>query len=319
MDAPFDAMASADFLVADRDRAVEAVQRALGFAQPKPHWSHGGPGSGYRVTFCRPNPVLAESPTLVELIEPDSLDATRPLGAVVPNVAGLDERQGTRPVKTHGMPIASRNLDELVEHVRGLGLRHWVQPQTDGYPYVKLWMGITDDGLADYRPDGDGGLMVEVVHTDTLRLPPEAYDAPARPTDADPAAMLRTAARVLLTDDLDRSLATLASTFGWEPERGPDQAEDGSLRATLGFRSPRSARVELLQPAGGLEAEVLRRHGPGVWAVRVAVTDLHAKAEDLQRRGTPYAEVRTGFADPDRVLRIDPAATPGCLFEFVRG
>src|SRR4029453_18155160 len=93
---PFDALASADFLVPDRDAAVEMVQRVVGLGAPNPPWSHGGPGAGHRVTFCRANPTLAVSPTLIELIQPESVDPDRSLTEVVPNVAGLTRLRGDR-------------------------------------------------------------------------------------------------------------------------------------------------------------------------------------------------------------------------------
>lgn len=318
MAAPFDVLASADFLVPDRQAAVEAVRERLGFVEPKPRWSTGGEGSGHRATFCRPNPALASSPTLVELIEGASVDPSRPLSEVVPNIAGLVELQGGRPLKTHGTPVASAEVDELIDTVRRKGLRHWVQPSSERYPFLRLWMGIEADGLADYRPDGDGGLMLEVVHTDTLRLPDEAGQPDASGTGPDgPGAMIRTATRCYLVEDLDRSLAQLATTFGWEPEVGPEQGEGGSRRAVLGFRLARSARIELVAPApGSEEAEFLGRWGPGLWALRIAVGDLEAKAADLDVRRTPFRALRTGFDHPATVLRVDPAATPGCLFEF---
>jgi hypothetical protein len=314
---PFDAMASADFLVPDRDATIEALQRSLGFGQPKPHWSHGGRGQGYRVTFCRPNPALAQSPTLVEIIAADELDPALSLATVVPNVAGLERRQANRLVKTHGMPVASSSVDDVIERVQSRGLRHWLQPSSDDYPYRRLWLGIAADDLSDYRPSGDGGLMLEVVDTETLRLPAEAFDEPLPPDPRDGAAMLRTAARVILVSDVSASLTALSETFGWEPTGPVERADDGSLRATLAFRAPRSARVELLQPATGDDAELLRRGGAGVGAVRIAVADVDAKVADLRRRGTRFTERATGFSEPERVLRVDPAATPGCLFEFV--
>src|SRR5205807_5679351 len=93
---PFDLMASADFLVPDRDASVAMVRRVLGFGEPKPRWSWGDPGRGFRVTFCRPNRTLRQSPTLVELIEPAPVDPARPESDVVANVAGLAARQGDR-------------------------------------------------------------------------------------------------------------------------------------------------------------------------------------------------------------------------------
>jgi hypothetical protein len=127
--------------------------------------------------------------------------------------------------------------------------------------------------------------------------------------------MVRTVARCFLVSDLDRSLAQIFDTFGWEAdavERGPRGA-----RALLRFRLAQSAHVELLAPAAGSEeATFLESWSPGVWAVRIGVADLDAKAADLGARGTSYQVIETGFADPPRVLRVDMAATPGCLYEF---
>jgi len=283
---PFDALASADFLVPDRDAAVAMVQQVLGLGEPNPRWSHGGPGWGHRVTFCRAHPSFAQSPTLIELIEPTDVDTHRPLGEVVPNVAGLAELQGNRPLKTHGAPVASSSVEELIERVRVRGIRHWVQPGTDAYAFERLWIGITAEQLAGYRPEADGGLMLEVVPTATLGLPPEAYEPPTEignDTAHDVAgAMVRTAARVFFVDDLERSLDALGNLCAWEPERGP----------------------------------FLARWGPGVGPVRIAVHDLDTLAADLRARGTPFREVRTGFEEPETVLRVDPAATPACCFEF---
>jgi hypothetical protein len=317
---PFDALASADFLVTDRDAAVAWVQRALGMGQPKPSWSHGGPGRGFKVTFCRAHPSLDQSPTLVELIEPAELDPRRPLGEVVPNVNGLAALQGDRPLKTHGMPVASAAVDELVERVRSRNLRHWVQPSSESYPFSRLWMGISSDDLAGYLPGSDGGLMIEVVPTVTLRVPVHPPDEPPSPPPPGPGGMLRTESRGVLVEDIDRSLEELVEAFSWEPDVGPERGDDGSRRAVLGFGMPNSARIELLAPApDGEVGQFLRRWGSGVWHVRIAVDDLTAKAADLRTRGTTFREVRTGFEYPETVLRVDLDATPGCLFEFSSG
>jgi hypothetical protein len=315
---PFDLLASADFLVPDRDAAVARVQHVVGLGEPKPRWSHGGPGAGHRVTFCRANPKLAASPTLIELIEPASVDPSRSLTEVVPNVDGLARLQGDRPLKTHGAPVASSSVGDLIERARTRGVRHWVQPSNDVYPFERLWMGITADDLSGYRAGEDGGLMLEVVPTATLGIPEETMSAPADAVDAvEPASMVRTDSRGFLVDDLDRSLDAIAGFFGWEPERAPEIGDGGVRRAVLGFRVPRSARIELLAPApDSEEGRFLARWGPGIWHVRIAVRDLAAMADDLRSRATPFTEVRTGFAEPETVLRIDPSATPACLFEL---
>jgi hypothetical protein len=129
--------------------------------------------------------------------------------------------------------------------------------------------------------------------------------------------MVRTVARTFLVDELDRRLDELAAAFSWEPEVGPQNGENGWRRAVLGFRVAQSSRLEMLVPGPDSdEAGFLDRYGSGVWAVRVAVNDLGAKAEDLRARDTPFTEVRTGFERPETVLRVDTIATPGCLFEF---
>jgi hypothetical protein len=322
MSSPFDLLASADFLVPDRDAAVSMVQAVLGFREPKPHWSMGGEGRGFRVTFCRPHPSLRQSPTLVELIEPASVDSSRSLSEVVPNVGGLAHLQKDRPLKTHGAPVASSAVEEIIERVQKLGLRHWVQPSSETYPFFRLWMGITSDELADYR-GGDGGLMLEVVDSRTVGLPLDVIAADAADPASVPAAgdqagtMVRTAARVFLVDDVDRRVDELAQAFGWDPEVGPEIGTDGSRRALLGFRLPQSARIELLAPARSTEAgRFLEQWGPGIWSVRIAVTDLDAKADDLRARGAPFERIDTGFDQPNVILRVDPSATPGCRFEF---
>jgi len=178
-------------------------------------------------------------------------------------------------------------------------------------------MGITEDGLADYRTGGDGGLMLEVVDTRTLGLPEALLTGTEPPNDPVPVGMVRTSTRCFLVDDLDRSLRELVDAFAWEPELEPERSENGSRRAVLGFKVAQSARIELLQPARDTdEGTFLERFGPGVWAVRIAVHDLGAKADDLRARGTLCAEVATGFERRATLLRVDPAATPGCLFEF---
>jgi hypothetical protein len=314
----FDALASADFLVRDKDEAVATMQTRLGFMAPKPRWSHGAPGQGFRVTFCRANPSLVQSPTLIELIEPAALDRQRALGEVVPNVQGLADLQRNRPLKTHGAPVASSHVDELIEIVRSKGLRHWVQPRPAGFPFLRLWMGITAEELSGYHPDGDGGLMLEVVDTATLGLPADALHAdPPAPADLTPGAMTQTLSRGFLVADLDRALDALMKTFEWEPEQPPERASDGSRRAVLGFALRQSARIELLEPAGDREeSDFLRRFGPGIWHVRIGVHGLAEKADDLRARNTPFRVVETGFAVPDTVLRVDASVVPGCLFEF---
>jgi hypothetical protein len=317
--AVFDALAVADYLVADLDASVTALHGTLGIEPPKPSWYSGGPGTGSRNTFCRVNRSRLDAPTVIGLMETAELDQARPQSDVMPHVVGLAALQGSRPFRTHGAPVAAPGMEELIESLCRRGIRHWVQPPSQIYPFQRVWMGITD-GWGDYRPDGDGGLLLELVERDALGLPPEAYGAAAPADDAPDGSMLSIVSRGFLVADLARSLDQLAETFGWRPEQGPERALDGSRRAVLGFRMARSARIELIEPAGAREeAEFLRQWGPGVWHTRIAVKNLDAKAEDLRSRGTTFREVQTGFSAPELVLRVDPTDTPGCLFEFMEG
>jgi hypothetical protein len=96
-----------------------------------------------------------------------------------------------------------------------------------------------------------------------------------------------------------------------------ERADDGTRRAALGFGLAQSARLELIQPAGDRdETSFLGQWGPGIWHVRIGVSGLDAKADDLRARHTPFRAVRTGFEHPDVVLRVSADAVPGCLFEF---
>src|SRR5262249_54318402 len=138
----------------------------------------------------------------------------------------------------------------------------------------------------------------------------EAFTARADiPVDAAPETMVRIVAREYLVTDLDATLDVFERNLRWSPASVTD--DDGCRRAVLPFSTPRSARLELLQPSGpGPVATAYEQLGPGAWTVRVSVVDLDAKAGDLDCRGTPYT--RRGGA-----LRPDPAATLGVPFEFV--
>jgi hypothetical protein len=100
---------------------------------------------------------------------------------------------------------------------------------------------------------------------------------------------------------------------------GPEiDAERGVRRAVFRFNVPCSAELEVLEPVSAGEVkDSLDTWGPGSWAIRIAVNDVDAKAEDLRRRGTAF-EVRSAPHD-QTVLRVDTAEmdVPG-LFEFAR-
>src|SRR5262249_62278910 len=127
-----------------------------------------------------------------------------------------------------------------------------------------------------------------------------------RSAGATPETMVRIAAREHLVADLGDTLQVLDRTMRWKPARVAD--ESGCRRAVMAFSAPRSARLELVQPAGpGRVQDAFEQLGPGAWTIRVAVIDVTAKAEDLAARGTPYIA-------ENGILRVDPAVTCGVPF-----
>jgi hypothetical protein len=103
--------------------------------------------------------------------------------------------------------------------------------------------------------------------------------------------MRRIAARRWLIPDVAASIARLHATF--DCTTGPiERTESGALTAPILCAHPRSARVDLVQPApGSVEAALVAAHGPLPWAIVIEVADLDAKAADLDGRGTEFATI----------------------------
>ena len=61
----------------------------------------------------------------------------------------------------------------------------------------------------------------------------------------------------------------------------------------------------------------LNSWGPGPYYIRIAVTGLQAKAEDLKARGTRFTWIEESEAVGGKsLIRVDPADVRGQLFEF---
>jgi hypothetical protein len=308
---PFDVLGSASFLVDDHKRAAGSLETTVGFPPPKPHWVLDQPGTGINVTFLRAGSVKT-SPTPVEIVQPTAIPHDADPASVTPHIAAVARSQGDRPIKVHATDIGIADIDGMIERLRTEGRRHWIQG-------VRVWVGIDGHRPGAYLSDGDGGLHLEFLPTSALRLPPEAAEPRSMPTSLrNEGEMVALAWRTFLVSDLGAVLDELAGSFDWLPEGSVERSEDGSHRAILGFGYERSTRLELLQPAGdGEDAIALRKWGPGAWSLTVAVDGLDAKVDDLERRGTPFKEIHTGFDRPSRLVRAAGSSTPGCLFDFV--
>jgi hypothetical protein len=294
-------MTTVSILLDDIATGVEQLGRALGVPAPRPQSYRGG--GSVDAVFLRVHVKYAVAPTFLELIAPGPADT--PGG--IP-IAAITARQGARAVKWHATELAmpEPQLQDLADHLAGLGVPVAFFPPDRR---DRFFLG-GDPASAGYDAGAGGGLLIEAGRSGHLGLPDEAFTAPADiPADAAPETMVRIVAREYLVTDLDATLDVFERNLRWSPASVTD--DGGCRRAVLPFSTPRSARLELLQPTGpGPVATAYEQLGPGAWTVRVSVVDLDAKAGDLDRRGTPYT--RRGGA-----LRPDPAATLGVPFEFV--
>lgn len=294
-------MTTVSILVDDIDTGVEQLGLSLGVPAPRPQAYRGG--SSLRAVFLRVHVKYAVAPTFLELIAPGADDEPGgvPIGAI-------RARQGQRAIKWHATELAmpEAELHDLAGHLERLGVPVAFFPPDRR---DRFFVG-GDPGSSGYDARADGGLLVEAGRSGHLGLPEDAFTAPADiPGDAAPETMVRIVAREYLVGDLDATLAVFARNLRWEPAAVTD--EPGCRRAVLPFSTPRSARLELVQPVGpGPVATAFEQLGPGAWTIRVSVVDIAAKAADLDRRATPYARGKEW-------LRPDPAATFGVPFEFV--
>jgi hypothetical protein len=313
----FDFLVSADLLIDDFRSAVHTIQARLGFGDAKPQWYAGGQGRGFEVVFLRTDSRLQGSPTRLEVMAATEVDPDLPAPQTLPHMPGLRRAQAHAPVRTHGTVFAVSDMEEAIERVRRGGYRHWLDAANELMPHHRLWVGVSEEEKDVWIPGDDGGLLIELVETVTIPgVMQSAVEAPPSPK-LPLGAMTRIAARRWLVPDLDWSIASLHATF--DCSIGPvAQTADGSRAAPIVCAHPRSAVVDMVQPAPGTpQGELVAAHGPLPWTIVIAVNDLAAKADDLGRRGTAFAQVDddvTGAA----ALVPDPDTTLGVPFAFVQ-
>ncbi len=300
-------MVTVSVIVEDIPSSVALLCRTIGIPEPRPQHYRGG-GQGISAVFCRVHPKYAVAPTFLELVTVAPVDDLSPEAAVFPVQETVD-RQGARPVKVHATEIgmSKETMLDLSAHLTTIGVPHRFVP-----PGERQRFFLGGDPATAYDWSADAGLFIETIQTSNLGLADEAFSAPADiPDDARPESMVRILARDYLVEDLNESLRMLDRNLRWAPAAVIE--EDGCRRAILPFSTPRSARLELVEPKdSGREADALKQLGPGAWTIRVQVADVGAKADDLTARGTP-------FTLEDGVLRSSPEATLSVPFEFVEG
>jgi hypothetical protein len=313
----FDLLINSEVFVDDVALAERVFVEALGFPAQRESWSAKVPGFGFTYLFARVHPSLKVSPTRIEAMALAPIDPAIDPAFTLPFLPGLLAAQGRRPWKTHANELATSSIDAVAARLRRNGCRFHTMPRTDVIPYTRLWLGWTSDEPGAYKPDADGGLLIEICETDSLQQGPALW-VPLPEPELPPGSMVRVLRRSWIVEDLGFTLSALERNLGLEPRIGPEvDAAIGCRRAVFGFAHPRSAELELLEPiAAGEVKDSLDAWGPGSWTIRIGVNDVAAKAEDLRRRGTRF-ETRAQPGGGKPVLRVDTGAlgVPG-LFEL---
>jgi hypothetical protein len=300
----FDLLMSADMIVDDVASTTRGLVDAIGLLEPRPSWSHG------RVaTFARIHPSPLVAPTVLEIV---SFEAA--LGD-----ACLEQRfesQRGRPARSHATVVTTPDLESLVEMLRTKGIRHREDPPNEQLPFPRIWLGIANDGMP-YDPAVDGGLMIEIIETSSLRYPAE-LGGEARTAEFPDGSLVRIIDRGYLVNDLDSAQVALERSLGMVAD-GPviDVVEEGYKSLSFEFAVPGSARLQLLAPtsAHSRVGRFFGTWGAGPHFIRIAVSGLHTWLENLQRRGVPHRVIEGGLL-PERVL-VDSERTFGTPFEFV--
>jgi hypothetical protein len=318
----FDFLVSADLLIDDFTAVVDAAQTRLGFGAPRDTWYGGAEGRGFEVVFLRAQPSLKSAPTRLEIMASRSIDPSVPVPMTLPHMPGLRKHQEAFPVRTHGTVFATSRMEEAIDRVERLGIRHWLDAKNELAPFDRLWIGVAEDAKDEWIPGDDGGLLIELVESASI---PGVVESAALPDPTDlstlePGALVRIVARRWLVPDVEQSQSSLHHTFGIDidPQVPEPTARGGSDRVvTIRPNHPRSAVVDLIQPGPGTpEAALVARHGPLPWQIVVAVNGLDAKRDDLDARRTPY-EVRADHVSGADSIVVDPAVLSGVPLSFV--
>jgi hypothetical protein len=293
--APFDLLVSAAFIVDEPDLMVEEAHVRLGMPLPDPGWLQNWPGWGYKAWWCRLRGSLRSAPTRLEINGPRQIAARDRRAGVTSYMAEMRREQGMRPIKSHAAVVGVWDFDGLERRLEAAGVERYVDPPSRELPYPRTWIGRRGrQDRSGYNSGDDAGLRIEILPLNEIGLPEHRLrpGAEATPAGAD-GGILRLTRRQFLVEDLERDLEILRRSFGWE---AVDRIEaEKERRATLSFNHPNSASIELIEPGPrGPRRAFLDRHGAGPFRIVLGVGDLAAKAADLRRRGTAFAEVDIG-------------------------
>jgi hypothetical protein len=307
-----DFLFSADMLVSNPYAKVEDLIATIGLPRPGPNAYANFRDLGWQCVFALVNKSMTVGPTRLEVIgTPDDwTDASDSHGK------RLSDSQGLRPSKTHATVVGTPNLEAVGARLRARGVRHWYDTAKE--PFHRIWMGVTQEEQAGYDPMADGGLLLELIPSNSVAFSPKLFvTPPPEPIAPSAGQMIRIIARDYLVADIDRTLRILADNLGWEPEGPVTRSTRGTHSVAMSRNYGHGAAVRLVQPShdDGEHGAFFSRWGPGPYTIRIAVWDLGAKADDLARRGTKFARLAAEDS-PERIV-VDPKFTAGTPFEFV--
>lgn len=296
-----DFLFSADLCVPRAAPALETLKAGLGLPQPGPGAFVQYEESGWDVIFALVNKAFAAAPTRLEIIAPP--DAAGPQ----PNRFGrrVFEDQTPRAWRTHATVVAVPDLDALVERVRAQGLRFFFEPMAENVPFDKLWMGSAPGDIGDYDPAADDGFRFEFIPSNSVAFSPKLFVKPVDEPRPGEAGFRRIRHRAFLVADLDASLRSLETKFGWAPA-GPVQAEAarGYRFADMDRNHDHGAGLRLVQATDPDSAagRDFAAQGAGPYTITIAAFDLAATADDLKARGTAFRRLDAGHAEPEALI-----------------
>jgi hypothetical protein len=297
----YDALVSADVVADDPDAVAASLVRILGLPEPRANAALEPEGHGFRAIWLRLQPSLTVAPTRIEVI------GVRPRNAPHDHIAERIDAQSERPVRTHATVLAG-DIARVREHLCRNAVPHRVTPESENFPFPRVWLGVTEDHPTRYDRTVDCGLWLEVVPTRFSGIP--------QPDDrvAQGPGVHRIAARRFLVTDVDAAARTLERNLRLVADGVVARPAGRTARYVLG--NPRSAAIEIVEPTDDSpEARLMADWGPGPATVVVEVGDLDHVAQALAELGVATDGATT--AEGDRCLRPTPTATANVPFEFV--
>ena len=315
----FDLLLSSDYMGPDPDGMAATLVKGLGLPEPKDAYRQAFERHAYIAWFLRVHKSLAIAPTRLE--PQGHVDRPNPKDPYFEMfLESLQDYQGRfRPIVAHSNVLVTSDMPGLIDSLMRKKVPFRLAPWSEEMPFDRIWIGATPEN-ARYRPDWDGGLMIEVIPLEPLRYPPETFgDVTPAPTDPQPGELIRVVNRAYIVRDLDTTVALASANLDLEPAEPISLHEDeGYRRARYRFGVRHSSTLDVLQPTRGecVVGRYLNVWGPGPYYARIAVHGLDAKADDLANRGTGFAIGEETSACARRVV-VDADYVGGAEIEFV--